>query len=556
MLKKILPAFLLLSCFANVSAQDQKPDFGQLTGNFQTGSNFFIKDDKLGQLPPQYTRQLSSNESFLFLNYKVKGFDFNFRYDFFSNSNLLAPLASYSNHGIGFWSISKDVGKLNFTVGSFYDQIGAGLVFRAFEDRLIGIDYAVQGVRVKYTLSDNFFVKAFVGNQKGFFNATTLEDSRFNFSKQALSGVNAEKGFRLSGKINLNVGAGAVNRTLDDGTMSQLVTEINGMPLERRFIPKYNTYAFTGYTTINLFEKVSMYFEYAHKTQEALRNNLSTDLYSSQGKVLLGNISYSTKGFGINVQGRKIDKYQFRSSPYNVLLNGIVTYMPALTRQNTYRLLARYNPFAQELGEEGIQADFTLTPEKNTTVTGNFSYVQSNGVQPGKTTKLFREVYVDVNHKFNKNFKMTLGFQTVFYNQKIYELNTSAPDVQTLTPFGEFNYKISRKQSLRLEWQYLQTQQDQGSFVNALIEYNIAPKLSFAVGDMVNTAPVRTPGTPQELISNEQIHYYTVFAAYQEGRTRFVAEYKKQVAGVNCTGGICRIEPAFNGVRVAVTTSF
>lgn len=556
MLKSLLPLILLLTTSISALAQNNAPDYGHLSGNFQTSSNFFIKDEKLGELPPQYRRQLSSNESFLFLNYKVRGFDFNFRYDFFSNSNLLAPFSAYSNHGIGFWSISKDVKNLNITVGSFYDQIGSGLIFRAFEDRLIGIDYAVQGARLKYKITENFSAKAFVGNQKGFFNPTTLEDTRFQFSKQALSGANLEHFFKINDNININLGTGVVNRTLDDNTMNQLVTAINNKPLEERFIPKFNTYAFTGYTSLSLYNSLNMYFEYAHKTTEALRNPLSSEIFGSQGKVYLASLSYSTEGFGINVQGRKIDKFQFRSSPYDLLLNGIITYLPALTRQNTYRLLARYNPFAQELGEEGIQADFTWTPNKKISFTGNYSYVQSDAVIPGKTTKLFNEYYLDGVYKVNKNFKVTLGFQSVYYNQKIYELNTQAPNVTTYTPFGEFNYKISRKRSLRIEWQYLHTKQDQGSFVNAIVEYNVAPKLSFAVGDMVNTDPVRTPGTPQELISNEQIHYYTIFASYLEGTTRFTAEYKKQVAGVNCTGGICRVEPAFNGVRVAVTTTF
>jgi hypothetical protein len=547
---------LLLVTLPTWAQTTGQPDYGHLSGNFQTGSNYFIQDKKLGQLPPQYTKQLSSNESFLFLNYKIKDFDFNFRYDFFSNTNLLAPLSSYSNHGIGFWSIGKDIGKLNVTVGSFYDQIGTGLIFRAFEDRLIGIDYAIQGARVKYKFNDNFFIKAFVGNQKGFFNPSTLEDTRFTSSKQSISGINAEKGFNIGSNINLNLGAGATNRTLDDATMNQLVSEINSLPLEKRFIPKYNTYAYTGYASVSLFQKVNMYVEIANKSFEALRNNISQSIYGSSGYVYYGNVSYATKGFGLNVQGRKIDKFQFRSSPYDLLLNGIVTYLPALTRANTYRLLARYNPFAQELGEDGIQADFTATPFKHTTVTGNFSYVQSSQVFPGQTTKLFREMYIDVNHKFGKNFKMSLGFQTVYYNQAIYELNTQAPDVTTMTPFGEFNIKLTRKQSLRIEWQYLHTKQDQGSFANMLVEYNVAPKLSFALGDMINTDPVRTPGTPQELITKAKIHYYTVFVAYQEGRTRFVAEYKKQVAGVNCTGGICRVEPAFNGARIAITTSF
>jgi hypothetical protein len=32
--------------------------------------------------------------------------------------------------------------------------------------------------------------------------------------------------------------------------------------------------------------------------------------------------------------------------------------------------------------------------------------------------------------------------------------------------------------------------------------------------------------------------------------------YLKQQQGVNCSGGICRLEPAFSGVRFTVSTNF
>ena len=32
--------------------------------------------------------------------------------------------------------------------------------------------------------------------------------------------------------------------------------------------------------------------------------------------------------------------------------------------------------------------------------------------------------------------------------------------------------------------------------------------------------------------------------------------YIKQVEGVNCSGGVCRLEPAFSGVRFTLTTNF
>jgi hypothetical protein len=91
------------------------------------------------------------------------------------------------------------------------------------------------------------------------------------------------------------------------------------------------------------------------------------------------------------------------------------------------------------------------------------------------------------------------------------------------------------------------TEQDKGDFAFGLIELNLAPRYSFAVSDMLNTRPTE---------GNKMIHYYSVFAAYTENQTRFTAGYAKQVAGVVCTGGVCRVEPAFSGFRFGLSTNF
>jgi hypothetical protein len=171
------------------------------------------------------------------------------------------------------------------------------------------------------------------------------------------------------------------------------------------------------------------------------------------------------------------------------------------------------------------------------------------------TTRLFRELYVDVQHKFSKKFKMVLGIQSIGYNQATFELKAFAPFVEAITPFGEMTYKLASTRSLRFEWQYMHTKQDLGSFVNGLIEYNMAPHWSFSAGDLVNfehgSLNEPTPGTAFEII-----HYFNFFAAYTYKTSRFTAGYLKQPQGVNCTGGVCRVEPAFSGARVSLTTNF
>lgn len=538
---------------SSATAQDQ----GVFSGNLQSNFNVFLKDSLIGAVEgasPQYGKQISSSESWLFLNYDIKGWHFAARYDLFNNSNLLNPADAYSGQGLGFWQIKKEVGDLEITAGSFYDQFGSGAVFRAFENRLIGIDYAMEGVRLKYRVADDFVIKAFTGKQKGGLNR------RFETSPQIVKGINAEKGFKSGKGSILNVGVSAVNRTLDGNAYSKLVTEIQGLPLskEEGFYPKYNTYLMNGYFNASV-GNFGFNGELNYKTAEPTKDNRDSLINGSGNLAILG-VSYSKRklgkskkgGLGVNLQYRRIDNFAFNVDPYSQLslLQGLLSYQPSLTRQASYRLLARYQAPAQFTGEQGVQAEVIYSLNKKTNVTVNFSDITDlNGAQ------LFREQFVQIEHKINKKWKGKLGLQMVNYNQEVYEVKPlgKADEVETFTPFGEITYKINRKNSLRFESQMLLTKQDLGSFYHGIIEWNNSPKFSIAISDMINTNPVRIVNVS---LADQVLHYPSVFVKYNIKTTSFTAAYIKQVEGVVCTGGVCRLEPAFSGLRFTLSTQF
>lgn len=538
---------------SSATAQDQ----GVFSGNLQSNFNVFLKDSLIGAVEgasPQYGKQISSSESWLFLNYDIKGWHFAARYDLFNNSNLLNPADAYSGQGLGFWQIKKEVGDLEITAGSFYDQFGSGAVFRAFENRLIGIDYAMEGVRLKYRVADDFVIKAFTGKQKGGLNR------RFETSPQIVKGINAEKGFKSGKGSILNVGVSAVNRTLDGNAYSKLVTEIQGLPLskEEGFYPKYNTYLMNGYFNASV-GNFGFNGELNYKTAEPTKDNRDSLINGSGNLAILG-VSYSKRklgkskkgGLGVNLQYRRIDNFAFNVDPYSQLslLQGLLSYQPSLTRQASYRLLARYQAPAQFTGEQGVQAEVIYSLNKKTNVTVNFSDITDlNGEQ------LFREQFVQIEHKINKKWKGKLGLQMVNYNQEVYEVKPlgKADEVETFTPFGEITYKINRKNSLRFESQMLLTKQDLGSFYHGIIEWNNSPKFSIAISDMINTNPVRIVNVS---LADQVLHYPSVFVKYNIKTTSFTAAYIKQVEGVVCTGGVCRLEPAFSGLRFTLSTQF
>lgn len=550
--------FFLLMFLGSISGLfSQNNDRGTFSGNFMSNLQAYDKDDKIGANTEVYNKYKSSADAWLFLNYNVKGYSFAMRYDLFNNSPLMNPISVYNKQGIGFWQASKDIGDLNLTVGYFYDQFASGMIFRAYEDRLIGIDYAIQGLRVKYKY-ENLSLKGFVGQQKG----NIFSGDRFGVSPQAIKGFNAEYFAKIK-KTNITFGASTVNRSLDQLSMNKVADQINAQPLDTRFNPKYNTYAFNGYADLS-YGDIKFYNEYLFKTKEAIFNQDASSLINKDGNIMFSTLSYSKANmgkknrlsFGLNLQYKRIENYSFRTSPFETLNNGLVNYLPSITRQNAYRLLARYNAVTQQLGEQAYQGELTITPKRGTTITLNASKVnslKSNG-KNGIAKHLFSENYLEIQHKLSKKSKIKIGVQNIYYDQQRYEQkDTTYKDVQTVTPFLEYNYKINKKTSLRIEAQYLETKQDLGSFVNAIVELNYAPHWSFSVGDMVNSQPHRSANST---IPKEIIHYYSGFIGYSSGPTVVTLAYIKQVQGVNCTGGICRLEPAFSGARLTLSTSF
>jgi hypothetical protein len=106
----------------------------------------------------------------------------------------------------------------------------------------------------------------------------------------------------------------------------------------------------------------------------------------------------------------------------------------------------------------------------------------------------------------------------------------------------------------------MDTKQDYGSWAYALLEYDLAPKWSISMSDMYNTVINRNPDNPNSsypgFSTKKAQNYYTIYAAYTKGPHRFSLAYVKQVDGINCSGGVCRYEPAFSGVKATITTSF
>ena len=127
------------------------------------------------------------------------------------------------------------------------------------------------------------------------------------------------------------------------------------------------------------------------------------------------------------------------------------------------------------------------------------------------------------------------------------------PKVVAVTPYADFLYKLNQKESLRTELQYMNSDEDFGSWLYFLEEYSISPHWSFELSDMWNIK-----SNPEHTTSalKDNLHFPTVGAVYSKGGTRYALRYVKQVEGIVCSGGICRLEPAFSGFKFNVSSNF
>lgn len=541
-LRIILLFFCSIFLVQNIDCQNITPaEAGALSGNLQANGNFFIRDSTIGAANiPQYDRQLVGADAWLTLNYNRAGYDIGVRFDLFNNSQLLNPRESYSANGIGRFYLKKRIHDLTIYGGYIYDQIGSGIIYRSYEDRPLGVDNALIGINLDYQLGEFGHIKAFSGKQK----------QQFDVYKSTINGLNTE-GFFTVKNVTLAPGLGIVHRTLDDETVNQVVSALATYTRADSIGAKYNTFATTFYNTLSA-GKWTWYVEAAYKTAEAIfdpnaikvnRDGTLTEgkFTNRSGSVIYSNLSFATEGVGITLEAKRTDGFTFRTTPFAVLNRGIINFLPPMSRQNSYRLTTRYVPATQELGEQGIQLDIKLAPKENINFDVNISNITTL-----KNTLLYREIYASCLFKKEKT-DLTIGLQLQTYNQQIYEVKPQVPNVQTVTPFVELRKKLNEKKSLKLELQYMNTQQDYGSWLYGGVELSIAPKWSFSATDMWNIVPKKTA---------KALHYPSVSVAFSHESNRITLGYVKQVEGVVCTGGICRLEPAFSGVKLAVASAF
>ncbi len=551
--------FLIVIVFTTISSNlfaqnnmDRILSNGQVHGNFGLDMQYYQEDSLIGAKSVSEDVLMNGFANF---NYTNGNFSAGFRYESYLNP-LLGFQPQYKGNGVGYKYASYTTDNLTVTVGNYYEQFGNGLVFRTYEARGLGYDNAMEGIRVNYKIAEGLNVKGIIGKQR--FYWTTGEG--------ILRGIDGE--LMVNDFIGGSLQESKTKLTLGGSFISKFETDQNA----NLNLPE-NVGAYSGRFLLRR-GKVSINGEYAEKINDPSADN---NFIFKKGQAFYAETVYSTKGFGLTLSAKGVDNMSFRSERNAALTDLQVNFLPALTRQHTYNLLATLYPYAtQPNGEVAFQGEMVYKIKKKSLLGGkygtgiliNYSTIynidstaiptaENDTSRMGYTSNLFAlgderyydEINIEISKKFSKKVKAIFTYSNIMFNQAVVQGKSPKdhPDIYANIGVIDITYKINKKHALRGEFQGLFTKQDQQDWATILLEYTFSPHWFVAVMDQYNYG---------NKIAQDRIHYYFASAGFIKGANRFQVGYGKQRAGIFCVGGVCRNVPAASGLTLSITSSF
>jgi hypothetical protein len=539
-----------LIAFVSIIAINIGSSQSYLTGNFVTEGQYYLQDTSIGAV--EFPKQVAV-QGYLNARYHIDDFEFGLRYEAY-RPPLLGIDTRFEDSGFPFLYGSYRSDFVDVTAGNFYEQFGSGLILRNYEEKALGIDNSLNGVRVNLRPDDGIELTGLMGTMREFWNQSE------GIVRGAKAKIYIDEYTDIFGDNGVSVGGGFISKYEEDNE--------NFYNLPESVFSYYLRASVMG----NSF---SLDAEYANKINDpSAINNFSFN--TGEGLLLSG--SYFTDGLGISLDFHRSDNMDFRAeraATGNILM---MNFIPPLTKQHTYRLTSLYPYATQLVGEIGFQTDITYKFESGSFLGGeygtliNVNYSRVHNIDSTATGELtydsdffafgdrlfFEDFNVEISKRWSEDFKTKASYLSQTYDKDVSE-NGWAPvtgkvfsDIAIL----DFTYRLSDKYALKMDLEHIWARQElkplendfvNGNWIMALFELTISPNYFISISDEFNY------GNEYE---KNQVHYYSGSFAYVTGGTRMQLTYGRQRAGIICVGGVCRFVPASNGLYFSLGTTF
>ena len=512
---------------------------GYVTGSLESNTNCYVEDAKTKATVPD--GNFGSN-NYLKVDYYNDKFSAGIQMEAYAPV-LLGFSADLKGAALTNYYLNWTDEDFAVTVGTLYDQFGSGLLFRAWEDRALGLNNALTGARIAYNFKDVVAVKALWGMPRyGMkFSSTQVKGADLSFSISNLAGWDKTY-LAVEGSVMDRYEALGDDMRVDGcrpnctGWSGRVNMESNGFFFKGEYVDAGTKYMYD--------------LDYAGSGQMYLRK---------RGNAQLIETGYNGRGLGVNLTLRRLEWMGSKVALDGTSSVNLLNYVPAMCTQYTY-MLTTINPYSSQIGdikpgftnsgEMGGQLDVfynfrrgsLLGGKRGMKVHANFStyyaIAEEGTFKPGNM--LFRDLSVDIEKPWNKKFKSTFLWSMQAWspkagaNKTVYLSNIFVADLL---------YKFTETFSTRLELQYLVTFEDMKDWMAALLEVNFAPHWSIYASDMYNHG-------------STNVHYYNAGVSYTRSRTRLALGYGRYRDGYICSGGVCKPIPAYTGANLSLTMSF
>ena len=303
---------------------------------------------------------------------------------------------------------------------------------------------------------------------------------------------------------------------------------------------------------------------------------LSTPVDTSHaGHAVYGSLSYASSNFGLTLEYKNYDYYEHApNSPYeNVFSKLPLSNPPEVYKEFTYTTITRTTHAVNFDDELGFQAEANITAIPQLTINLNAAAasrhkkydVAGNAVDSVSIIPNFSdlgfwpfwEAFAEAEWEWDDQNPMNYARLALHRRSDVIVYNAASPlqtDRRRMTTIaGKVQYETSETQSvlviLEHQWEFdaSRTSADK-NLTNDLLSF----QYSFpwvALGGMLDMM------TPAQKIGNEDTFWPQAFISLKLGESHtLLASYGKERGGLNCTGGICRIVPPFNGLRLTLTS--
>ena len=543
MKRYILTGLLAATAFMPLCAQEPS-DRLRLSGSIQSDILLPEKDDKTGAETPD-GRFLTN--TYLDLKATSRYVEAGARLEY-----LKHPLPGYENDfkgwGVPYAYLKGRYKNAELTLGSFYEQFGSGFILRSYEERSLGVDNSLQGVRLSYRPWAGVAIKALTGRQRRYWNHNkswmTGADVEWSIDEQCK--------FLRQHNTYVTLGASYVNKYEKDEVIMTDPTHRLHLPL---YVNAFDVRLRVQHRAFNVLAEMAM------KSQDPSHDN---GYIYRNGYVAMLSGSYSKRGMSLLLQAKRSTNMAFRSSRSMEGSSSFVNHLPPFTMEHTYALAALYPYATRPEGEWAYQAMAAYTFPKGsmmggkygTTAKVNFSHVHSvrrndtggSGTDGygspfwvWGTSTYYQDIDVQLEKRLCKDTKLNLMYMNQRYNQTLLEGHGGM--LRSHIFVADVKQKLASKTTLRVEGQYLSSKDGDKDWAFGLAELSLAPHWMLTVSDLYN-------------VGNTHVHYYQGYVTYSGGAHRLQLGYGRTRAGFNCSGGVCRYIPATKGLTLSYNYNF